>query len=103
REVADDPLDRLGQLAHQRGDGKNLVSASELRVPQQVDHLDAVRSLEMLLADSPQVREGGDALRGLAGDVEAKLPLGVAACRSLLRGSFAAHRRPSFPGRSRAV
>src|SRR5687768_9068040 len=55
RQVADDLLDRLWQLAHQRRQRQDLIAARELRFLQQIDHFDPVFPGQMLLADPFQV------------------------------------------------
>src|SRR5690349_14262525 len=74
-EVADDLADRLGELAHERRHGEDLVAGGELGVDQQVDHLDLVAAGEVLLAHPLQIGERGDRLARRARDVEAQLPL----------------------------
>ena len=58
RQIADDLLNGLGQSAHQRRHSENLVAAGELRVLQQVDHLDVIAPGEILLADAFEIGVG---------------------------------------------
>ena len=45
-------LTGVGQFAHQRRDGQDLVARGQLRVLQQVNHLDLVAARQMRLAES---------------------------------------------------
>src|SRR5688500_2871047 len=65
--------DRFGQPAHQCWKRKDLIALRQLRVLEEIDHLDAVSSLEVLLADRLEVRERHERSRGLPGDVEPEL------------------------------
>src|SRR6185437_5124122 len=72
REIADDLLDRLGKVTHERGYCQNLIAAGELRVLQQIDDLDPVPVGQMLLADALEVGERAHAFWSLTGNVEAQ-------------------------------
>src|SRR5687767_10351634 len=51
REVADDLARRLGQLADQRGNRKDLVVPGELGILQQIDDFHFIAAVQVLLAD----------------------------------------------------
>src|SRR5262249_23694373 len=74
REIADDLLDRHRQTAHQRRDREDLVALSELRIDDQIDHLDAVPAGEMLVTELLQIGDGAYRLRCLPGDVQPERP-----------------------------
>src|SRR3954447_6284754 len=78
-EVADDLAYRVGELAHQRRDGDDLVVLGKPRVLQEVDHLDLVAPGEVLLAHLLQVLDRSERFRRLAGGVQAQRPLFCAA------------------------
>src|SRR5262245_14386440 len=65
RQVADDLAQRLRHLAYQRRDGENLVVARELRVLEQVDHVDPVAPRQVVFAERVQVAYRRQALRRL--------------------------------------
>src|SRR5262245_15766101 len=85
--VADDLAHRVGELAHQRRDGDDLVVFREARVLQEVDHLDLVAPGEVLFAHLLQVLDRGQRPRRLAGRVEAQLPRGMGSA-ILVRAHF---------------
>src|SRR5579863_6383816 len=74
RQVADDLLHGLGEFPHQRGDRQNLITLRELRILQQIHHLNPVGARKMRLAQSLEVGERRQTLRRLARDIEAQLP-----------------------------
>src|SRR5688500_17682030 len=71
--IADQLADRLGKFADQGGNSEDLIAPRQLRVLQKVDHLDAISTLQMLLANLLQVGQSHEGPRRLTGDVEAEL------------------------------
>ena len=62
------------RVAHQGRDGDDLIPPGQLRVLQQVDHLDHVPAGQVFLADPSEVGEGGDGLCRRPGHVQPELP-----------------------------
>ena len=67
-------LQGLRELPHQRRDGHDLIALGQLRVHEQIDHLDAVATRHVLFAQLAEVGEGGHGLGCAPGDIEAQLP-----------------------------
>jgi hypothetical protein len=76
REVADHLLQRSRKVADQGRNGHDLVVAGNLRVFQQVNHLDLVfvLAVKVLFADALQVPESAKRLGRLPRHVEAQAP-----------------------------
>src|SRR6185312_8255120 len=94
REIADDLLHRLRQLAHQCGHRQDLVARGEPGVLEQVDDLDRVLPLEVLFTEALEIADRGHALGGLPRDVEPQLPAG---------GDFGRLRLVRLPGHGRST
>src|SRR5437867_5859954 len=56
-EIADQLANWLRKLAHQGREREDLIAARQLRVFQEIDHLDAISSLQMRLTDSLEVSQ----------------------------------------------
>src|SRR4051812_45269813 len=81
RQVADDLPHRFGQAPLERRDGDDLLATRQLWPLEEIDDLDAVLPGQMLLADPPEIGEGGNRPWGLAGHVQPQLPNLVVARR----------------------
>ena len=81
RQVADDFAHRLGEFAHQRRHGDDLVALGQLRRLQQINHRDVVLAGQVLLAQLLEVGKGFDGSRGWARDIQSEIPFGFRAAR----------------------
>src|SRR5512135_2140456 len=72
--IADNPAQRRRQLAHQGGHGQDLVARRQLRLAQQIYHLDAVLALKVLIAELVQVGHRGHGFGSLPGHIEPQFP-----------------------------
>src|SRR5688572_5814617 len=54
-EIAHQLANRFGELTHQGGHGQNLISPRQLRMLEEIDHLDSVSPLQMLLTDALEI------------------------------------------------
>ena len=73
-EIPHDLAQRLRQPAHQSRNGQDLISFRQLRVLEQVNHLDPVSPGEVLLTEFFEVGKGRDRFRGLPRDVQPQRP-----------------------------
>src|SRR5215211_5308655 len=73
RKITDDLLDRFRKFPHQGWDGKDLVTACQLGMLEQIDDFNLILPRQVLFTDLLQIGECGKTLRGLPGNIKPQL------------------------------